>query len=311
MNYALEQQGAIIKDKDLEDISIPDVTLPDNRPTFKEIMDSWLNFKTNSAINGHELTEHTKYVYRNAVKTLEPLYDRPIEDITISELQDLVSSLSTNWLQSIAKVTITAVYEHAQRKELNIVNKGKYILITVGKTPSKRKIISNEHISLLWQNSMYDDCAVVLIFLYTGMRISELSSLNTENAHLDEECPYVIGGVKTSAGKNRVIPICPKIYPLFVRMSHKYANNELLFPLTVDNTRRKFFHVAMNRFDLDYRPHDTRHTFITRCNELEVNDMVLKQIVGHARPGITEQVYTHRSIETLYNAVKNFDYDIT
>ena len=39
--------------------------------------------------------------------------------------------------------------------------------------------------------------------IYTGMRIGELFGLRTENVHET----YVIGGEKTKAGRNRIIPI--------------------------------------------------------------------------------------------------------
>src|SRR5690606_41038616 len=51
----------------------------------------------------------------------------------------------------------------------------------------------------------------VLILIYTGMRISELTGLT--KFQIDWERQLITGGVKTEAGKNRVVPISPKIRP--------------------------------------------------------------------------------------------------
>jgi len=48
--------------------------------------------------------------------------------------------------------------------------------------------------------------------LYTGMRSGEIRSIKKENIFLDEN--YMIGGIKTEAGKGRIIPIHPKIKDL-------------------------------------------------------------------------------------------------
>ena len=48
-------------------------------------------------------------------------------------------------------------------------------------------------------------------------------------------------------------------------------------------------------------PHCTRHTFIKKAKSRQVNmnEYILKLIVGHRITDITEQVYTHRQLEDL------------
>ena len=45
--------------------------------------------------------------------------------------------------------------------------------------------------------------------IYTGLRPTELLEIQTENVHLDEK--YMAGGMKTEAGKDRIIPLNDKI----------------------------------------------------------------------------------------------------
>jgi integrase len=55
----------------------------------------------------------------------------------------------------------------------------------------------------------------------------------------------------------------------------------------------------MNKLGMDHKPHDTRHTFITLGKEYNINEYILKLLVGHAIEDITEKVYTHRTLEQL------------
>lgn len=49
--------------------------------------------------------------------------------------------------------------------------------------------------------------------------------------------------------------------------------------------------------------HDTRHTFTTIAKEQNMNEYILKRILGHSIRDITEQIYTHRDNNTLLDAV--------
>lgn len=59
---------------------------------------------------------------------------------------------------------------------------------------------------------------MVLILLYTGIRAEEFLILENKNIHLDDQ--YFITGVKTDAGKSRIIPIHNDILPII----QKYYN---------------------------------------------------------------------------------------
>ena len=60
----------------------------------------------------------------------------------------------------------------------------------------------------------------------------------------------------------------------------------------------------MARLGIDHNPHDTRHTFITKAKEANMNEYILKMIVGHEMADITEKIYTHRTVEDLKREMK-------
>ena len=59
----------------------------------------------------------------------------------------------------------------------------------------------------------------------------------------------------------------------------------------------------MSRMKLSHRPHETRHTFITKAKAVNMDEYILKLIVGHAITDITEKVYTHRTMEQLQSEI--------
>ncbi len=60
----------------------------------------------------------------------------------------------------------------------------------------------------------------------------------------------------------------------------------------------------MKRVTMNHKPHDTRHTFITKAKAVNMNEYILKLIVGHAIDDITEKTYTHRTIEDLHREIQ-------
>jgi integrase len=123
-----------------------------------------------------------------------------------------------------------------------------------------------------------------------------------------------MGGLKTDAGRNRIVPIHPVIWEL-VQKNYDWAkeiNSTYLFNdeygqqgtyMTYDKYRRRFDKV-MKRLNLEHRPHDTRHTFVTKAKAAGMDEYILKLIVGHAIKDITEKIYTHRTIEDMQREIK-------
>ena len=45
--------------------------------------------------------------------------------------------------------------------------------------------------------------------------------------------------------------------------------------------------------------HETRHIFISQDKKRQINDYILKIIIGYEIRDVTERIYTHRTIEEL------------
>ena len=71
---------------------------------------------------------------------------------------------------------------------------------------------TDEEIDLLWKNIDLPFVDIVLIQCYSGWRPQELLNLKTCNVDLEKKSFQ--GGMKTKDGKNRIVPIHSRIYPL-------------------------------------------------------------------------------------------------
>ena len=123
----------------------------------------------------------------------------------------------------------------------------------------------------------------------------------------------MIAGMKTDAGRQRIVPIHSKIKGLVEDNYHKALalGSEYLFndkgqthsgslKMTYDKYAHRFKKV-MGALGLnsEHRPHDPRITFITRGKRSGMDEYALKEMVGHTVRDITESVYTVRDVEWL------------
>ena len=108
--------------------------------------------------------------------------------------------------------------------------------------------------------------------------------------------------MKTEAGKERIVPIHPAIRDLIVGKYH--IDNEYLIEASYDTYRRGLIKIY-KEFGLnpDHKPHDGRKTFVTLAKKYNVDEYAIKRIIGHSISDLTEDVYTERSNEWLYNEI--------
>ena len=140
------------------------------------------------------------------------------------------------------------------------------------------------------------DAALPLLLIFSGMRIGELITLRADQIHDG----YIIGGMKTAAGRNRFIPIAGPIrkYIHFQGPSYYYETRQGR-TYSTSNFTSQIWAPLMDSLGMDHLPHDTRHTCATLMERAGVDLLHRKLILGHAVEDITEGRYTHVSREAL------------
>ena len=119
----------------------------------------------------------------------------------------------------------------------------------------------------------------------------------------------MLGGMKTAAGKNRVIPIANKI-ATFITDMYNYGGEYLAMskkdkkPLfTYDRLRAQIWERSPILSKMSHLPHDGRHTCATLLSDADINKKTIQLILGHASKDITDRVYTHKTISQLIDAI--------
>jgi integrase len=140
------------------------------------------------------------------------------------------------------------------------------------------------------------DAALPLLLIFTGMRIGEVLELTPDRIHDG----YIIGGLKTAAGRDRFIPVAGPILKYIRAEGQRYyfdtAGGRAWSSANYIAQRWK---PLMESLGMDHHPHDARHTCATLMERAEIPLLHRKLILGHAVDDITEGRYTHVSREAL------------
>lgn len=163
------------------------------------------------------------------------------------------------------------------------------------------------------------DAAVIELLFATGMRISELCSLKTEDVDLYDRTVLIYGKGskerKVQIGNDDVISILKRYRNGFEKemQNCKYffvnQNERRLSEQSVRRMINKYTSLAA--IDLHITPHMFRHTFATSLLEADVDIRYIQEILGHSSITVTE-IYTHvamskqRDILTTKHPRKNF-----
>ena len=250
---------------------------------------------------------YTQRNYITAYNHIKSIANRPIREIRTHDLQRIMDSanIKATSKQHI-KQLLHSIFEIAIEYDFVKKDYSHYIAMETAEKSTMHQPFTVLEIRKLWEISKTDRFAELpLILIYTGMRPQEMLRILRQNVHLDEQ--YIIGGMKTRAGTNRVIPIHSAILPIIERRLHE--TSEFLIEDGGKKIRygKLLYHwnTFMEQNGLSHKPHDGRHTFISLAKSKNMDTVILKRIVGHTSQDITEDVYTHKSISELVQAVNS------
>lgn len=251
-------------------------------------------------------------------KKYEPLYNIKIADIRAAHFQPIVDSATSKSAASKLKSLAFMLCNYAL--ENDIVEKNYAQFIKIPKYEKTEKIIfTAAQISELWRHTDDKRYQVILSMIYMGFRLGEMLLLTPETIFLDDG--YVIGGIKTEAGKNRVIPFpssIPEIAGFFRSWLTGLDSSEKLFPMDAKQFRHFFFYQPLSELGMidghlradagnswtfnnknHLTPHSTRHTFASLSAAAGMRPDNLQKIIGHADYSTTAEIYIHKNIAEL------------
>lgn len=276
-------------------------------PTFKEI------YEILDAEEFSKLSNSARKGYKAWIKHFKSIYDRPINNITLADLQFVFDNDgSKNGTQVHMKVLCSKIFEYAVIHQFISRDDDytSYIKIADYKQSTKHYPFTVDEIKKL-KASNTSETHLILIYIYTGLRVGELLYINRDNIHINEPCnddgvdrviSYIVTGSKTAAGKNRIVPIHNDIKQFvideliekekrLIDVSYEWGFNKNIMPM------------INNMLNTNHTMHDTRVTFASLCQLYKVDVYARKKILGHKLKDITFDIYTTASKNRLWTEI--------
>ena len=266
--------------------------------TFKQVYAAWKDEHFRDI--GVKGTES----YERAYDVFEPLHDRKFRELRTADYQAIMDKYrdKSHSLLSKFKQLATQMSQWGIRQELITTNFATFIKLPEN-VKKEKEIFSAEDIKKLEADSS-QEARLVLMLIYTGMRIGELFRLRTENVYET----YVIGGEKTEAGRNRIIPIRSEGRKYFAEFKAR-AKGDLLISgysgqKVIANFRNRDYYPLLERLGISKKtPHATRHAFASWAVANNIKPELLQKMLGHADYSTTANIYEHFDIDQLVNAI--------
>lgn len=280
-------------------------------PTFYEIYqildDEEFSKLSKSARNG----------YSSWIKRFENIHNRQINTITLADLQFIFDNDgAANGTQAHMKVLCCKVFEYAVIHQYipRDFDYTSYIRIAEFKQSTKHYPFTVDEIKKL-QSVNTPEAHLMLIYIYTGLRVGELLYVDRDNIHIDEKCDddgterlisYIVTGSKTAAGKNRIVPIHNDIKQFVI--DELLKPDKRLIDCTYASLNNTILATANGYLKATHTMHDTRQTFASLCQLSKVDVYARKKILGHKLKDITFDIYTTASKNKLWTEINKIKF---
>lgn len=272
--------------------------------TFSDVFEMW------KAKKYPEISKSGQKIYNASYKHSAPLHNMKFRDIRARHMEEVMVNIQYGYeVQSKVKLLWGQLFKYALEHDLVQKNYAEFVKVLAKNEGTKRTDIPAEARAKIWEaidqgNPMAE---IAMIYIYTGMRPSELLDVRKEN--VDLEARIMVGGLKTEAGKDRRIPLHTCIMPFMKRLME--TEGEYLIMRYDKGKPQKVSHGRL--LDLwtpfmgslglsQYTPHYARHTLATMMREAKIEEDIRKLILGHKNQDITDR-YTHHPDSMLIEAI--------
>lgn len=272
--------------------------------TFKEISYLWFTSVK------EKLTISSIKKIEIILKFFTILNEYKISDIKLFQLQKIFDEMTFSYnYKGNCKSVLNRIFDFAVKNDFIESNKVKFVELGKKNIVIERKIFTKNEINILWKNLEIKNVYLILILIYTGMRVGELLNLKVADVDLCNKAIYIRKS-KTDAGV-RTIPIPDKVLSLFTD-NICYENEYFIFTKTFNQMSymsfRYIFESILRKVGLQkHTIHDTRHTFATLLNNADANKTSIIKLIGHSDFSTTENIYTHKDIEELRKAINSIN----
>ncbi len=272
-------------------------------------------------ISEKKVSPHTSKAYINDVISLANYL---IEKFEVQHLSEVSHLLIKSWLSELMgsgmdarsvnrKISALKTYYKYMLKH-GLVDKDPMLKVTSPKMSKKLPVFIDEHKMSEIVDSFVDEKSdekneknhgiaddILLTLYHTGMRLSELITLEKRHIDMTQDTIKVLG----KRNKERIIPITGELKSVFNEHFNEHPASPYIF--NTDKGKQlypNFVYRSVKSLLSEFTtlkkksPHVLRHTFATHLLNNGGDLNAIKELLGHANLSAT-QVYTHNSVERL------------
>jgi len=276
-----------------------------SKSTFSELYEAW------SKLEYPQMGKSLVTSHKAAYKYCRALYDKPYKTIRKFDMQAVINNCGKSYAtQGNIRNLLSQLDKFAFDNDIIDKCYSRNLTVSEKEVKLKREIFTDEEVQTLWTHQGEPCVDETLFMLYTGMRVTEMLTLTCDKINLkDGTIQY---GMKTAAGKNRIVPIHDDIMPVIER----HMSDSFLFDSWSDldgekaryNRFRKEFDKKLSELGMKHNTHECRHTFRSKLDSAEANKVCIDLIMGHKSADVGERVYTHKTVKELKEAISKLSY---
>lgn len=283
------------------------VDLTNKNITFEEVYR--LYYEDKYVKSKKKLSKASETSTRTAFNNCKAIHDRRFLDLRHSDLQQVIDDCPLRHASLELILTLfKGMYAFAMKEDITQRNHSEFVKINIEDDDEHGVRFTDASVTSLFDHAEdFPFAKVILIYLYTGWRAREFAEMKKENIDLDNMT--MTGGLKTKAGKNRIVPIHPKIQG-FVRELYNASDNEYILPSKKGAMSYfklyTYFMKTLSDIGIEekYTLHDCRHTFDSWLDDAGVPNTIRNLLMGHSGEDLDEKVYIHKTIDQLREAIE-------
>lgn len=310
------------------------------KDTFSDILQAHIDQKHIDGITSERSYLRELLTLKQIELTCSTFYNKPIQKITVDDIQKSKVNIRKYSNEVITKIWgaikktfqialsrrmiyFNIMEDETLTKPISIKIPRTITALTVNEEKHFVSILNNEELNHKYRN-------ILLLQLYTGMRIGEVLALSKDCINLkdntitiyrtltqDKHGNVILGEHTKTYDKKTGIDRGKRTFPMTNNVRNLILNifnnkisssNGLLFWDYEDNTfvTPKEINCFLKRLNEKYNiceeslhTHRLRHTFITRCREIHMDELVVQAIAGHVPNSDSTRGYTTISLDYI------------
>lgn len=257
---------------------------PDNSPMLYEYIDEWLD-----EVKAPQIKPKSLSILRNAANIyIKPqIENKPLAAVRTSDMLKAIENCPYSYMRQVIYNVFRAVFRRAYQYDVIAENPATKLDFVYHKRKKGRAFTHDEQAQFIAALDGDKLRTLWLFYLLSGCRCQEALTLLWEDIDKGNGRIF-IRGTKTEHSE-RYIPLFPQIAELLKEIPRAGTN---VFSYTYRAVQCAFCRIR-KKSGLQFRIHDLRHTFATRCLESGIATKTVAKWLGHKHASTTDEIYSH------------------